>query len=467
MRKWLARTLRRLAVALGGESEGPRAPRYRPAGASVEEALLEQRLSLAHFARRLESDLKHPLKQGSGNLQLIRLDAVRELLGERWQEIADRAFHMAEQVIRTRLAQTDVYVRYDDTSFLVLFSSLSETAARVKANAITQEIRARLIGKTDEPPTVRVKSALVPVDSLATPDAGLSLNQLNRAFDEQTRTVEPEVAAAAAAILGGDPLAELRPMAPQEVMGAIRISYRPTWSQRQRLVTLYAAYPRRQDARGDWYAGEEVFPRGGQGSITLDFDCAILRVALDDLTRMARAQHAALVSVAVHHGSLTAGTRDRILAVLRRADEPERRRLVVEIAGITPSTASGHLAEAIAAVKPFARAVLVRSALRERNFKDFVGFGVHAVGVDLCESANARLTGDDLLDSLVEFATRAGTFGFSTYVWGADSYEIALNAARSGFSYINGTAIAGEVSRPGSHYPLDPFGAGEPIGLSG
>jgi PAS domain S-box-containing protein len=97
----------------------------------------------------------------AGKLQFVGLAGVRAALGGRWPAMAERAFTLAETILRRHLSGTDVFSRTDDDGFLVCFSDLDEAAADFKARVIAREIRDRLVGEIPESVTTLHVTSLV------------------------------------------------------------------------------------------------------------------------------------------------------------------------------------------------------------------------------------------------------------------------------------------------------------------
>lgn len=83
----------------------------------------------------------------AGKLQLVGLAAVRAALGDKWDDMAARAFTVAERTIQRHLRPGDIFRRSKDDGYLVLFSQLTATEAQFKADAISAEIQERLTGE--------------------------------------------------------------------------------------------------------------------------------------------------------------------------------------------------------------------------------------------------------------------------------------------------------------------------------
>lgn len=91
-----------------------------------------------------------PAKRGVGRLQTIGLQAVRAELGDRWEAVAERVRSTSLAVIKRTLASSDSFLCNEKGDFIICFGELNDEAAWLKAKAIEQEIRERLIGTTGD-----------------------------------------------------------------------------------------------------------------------------------------------------------------------------------------------------------------------------------------------------------------------------------------------------------------------------
>jgi PAS domain S-box-containing protein len=104
----------------------------------------------------IEASIRNAVKQSApaaltaGRLQLVGLAAVRQEVGERWVEISEQVFKVAERILRRHLLTGDTFHRTADDGFLVYFADLSAPEAQLKAKEIAQEIRDRLISDVPE-----------------------------------------------------------------------------------------------------------------------------------------------------------------------------------------------------------------------------------------------------------------------------------------------------------------------------
>jgi PAS domain-containing protein len=161
---------------------------YRPTPDAASGAALGAQL-LAQLAER-------PGRLVAGHLQMVRLDAVRGQLGDRWEQAATRIYSTAEAVIRSRLAPNDVYTRNDDGDFIICFAVLDEGPAWYKARAIEREICEKLLGQgfSETLAATRLEAHVIPMSPVEIEEtedsASLLLNKLIRATDARNRNAD-------------------------------------------------------------------------------------------------------------------------------------------------------------------------------------------------------------------------------------------------------------------------------------
>ena len=129
----------------------------------------------------------------AGKLQLVGLEAIRENLGDRWPEVAERSLALAERIIKKHCQAGDVCRRSGDDGFLVFFDRLTESEAQFKARAIGDEIREKLMGEVPEVMEVQVASyaASVVVDAAdAAGDEEAIIDALEKRLETERRRVE-------------------------------------------------------------------------------------------------------------------------------------------------------------------------------------------------------------------------------------------------------------------------------------
>lgn len=99
------------------------------------------------FDERLGQLIEEQHEAAIGKLQFLDMERLKAAVGDRWEETAARARAIVEHVITLRLAPGDLFTPHGEDGFLLLFVDLSPFEAKLKAEAIAQDVLQRLVGE--------------------------------------------------------------------------------------------------------------------------------------------------------------------------------------------------------------------------------------------------------------------------------------------------------------------------------
>lgn len=148
------------------------------------------------FEAHLASWAADAITASCGRVQLVGFDDLRQRFEWRWDQIAAKAFEVAEQVIARRLTGHDSYTLLPGEGFMILFPDLTEEQARLKAAAIAHEVQVRLLGEEELADRFWVRAHVAGLEGLVaeTPSDGSSplplLAALDHAMDHQPAVVD-------------------------------------------------------------------------------------------------------------------------------------------------------------------------------------------------------------------------------------------------------------------------------------
>lgn len=77
----------------------------------------------------------------SGRIQVLGLDAVKARMGRRWPGLRDVIYETCEYVIRKNVDPGDVFFRYQEKDFIILFENISGDESEAKMTMIASQIR--------------------------------------------------------------------------------------------------------------------------------------------------------------------------------------------------------------------------------------------------------------------------------------------------------------------------------------
>ncbi len=399
----------------------------------------DQVVSQVVFAAKLQEIVGKGDKGSAGKLQLLNLDEIKRDAGDRWEQMAEKAHTIAEQVIRHRLAPSDVLAPYDDNSFIVLFAELTEEQARLKAAAIAREVRERLLGELGVKDHGWVKAFVTDIATLNAA-AGASPEETvlswNKVFDSEEDCAPP--------LPGPQAIdADL-----QSRLGEVGISYRPTLMTAKGVIGIYNSHVLRLDALNRILTGAAAFPPN-DAAVTFEMDKAAAKRAVDQVRAALKAgQRTGLLHITLHTGSLVTHSSGLIIDMFRALPPEFRRFFIIGINAQSPGAPQTKMWEALAAIQPFCRSVTAQVTAEFADFDRLARAKVSAVGIDLEEPDVGDITPTSLTKLILPLSKHAARVGVQSYLYGIKRREIVRAARDAGFTYLNGPAVAANATQP-------------------
>jgi hypothetical protein len=225
-----------------------------------------------------------------------------------------------------------------------------------------------------------------------------------------------------------------------------RLSYRPIWNVQQKAMAIYLCELSPAPAG----PAEAAAP----GHATLGrADNRLLHRAIAGIERMPPRRNVGSLSIPVHHATLTNAACRNAFAAQCGAIAPALRALLVwEIVGTPPDAGERDLFSMVSTLKPYGRAIFLRSRLAKVDFDIPAAVGVHSIGIDLGETMESETR---VAARLEKFAEKAHRAGLRSHVHGLTTSSMSLAAVSSGFHYLSGDAICASAEAPWGVLPFD------------
>lgn len=391
------------------------------------------------FESRLRSLLKDDTKPLAGKVNFIGLSKIREKLGDRWPKVEERADDITRKAIERRLVDADMYTKYKELHYVIVFAQLSHEQAQLKCALIAEEITKRLLGEDITPDLLEVKTMV---------------SQVEGKFEfEDVPGVE-----VLAARIGDGP--ETQATAKDDdwwedddtdPLANIQLVYRPMWDVKRNAVTTYVCAPARPGPAGRLLVGESEIPRLDDPEVALRLDQLVQKRVIGDLRKLVAAGQQQLLCVPVHFETLAVGQR-RMTYIERcqRGIPPEGVKLLVfELTGVPEGIPQNRLLEIATSLKRFSRGVLLRTTPTHPWFRPPSETGIAALGVE-CHSSSVPEA--KLIADMERFATAAKKVGLATYVHGLRTISLTTAAIAAGFDFVDGDVVTSVVEQPRGAY---------------
>jgi hypothetical protein len=446
----LLRKLRRnLADLLDPESERqPAAAPAAPTRAVTAEALYDRIRILVPAGRDPASR--------TGQVNLIGVGRIRERLGGQWAHHAVNADRIARNAIERYLLGGDIYARWKDEGYIIVFATLDVHQAQIKCRLIGDEIIHKLFGEDEPGDLTDIHHVEVQGDGTVTFQPVPRFEDLIAKAADGAAVVTPGTSLPAPPPIASVPSAlpgkrgpAVRIAAPKVVnpLAGLSYRYRPSWDPVRGVISAYLCVPMLPEAPGSdelWRAAL-VLQNDADALEKLDF--ALLDHAIGVLEGLVGEKRRLLITVPVRFETLSASAhRRRYIDILHNRLTPEAASLmVIELVGVPEGVPEARLIEISAPLRAHARGVVARVRAETTDFMQYAAARIAAVGCDLNDQPGPELP---LMQQMARFSKGAAKAGVATYLRGVNSLSLSSAALGAGFSHIDGDAIAVMVDQP-------------------
>jgi hypothetical protein len=387
--------------------------------------------------RILSSIQKRGIRPAAGKVQMVNLGDARDQAGPRWRNLAERAMALAEMVLSDRLDPSDVFTRYRDHAFIVVFGELSEREAAWHAEAISREICLLLMQDKEFDDAITAEVVTARIDKLLPNTDDATVDDLDRALDDESdaRKIRAD--------LGADNI-ESEPLS---------TTYRPMLHVPNQTVGIFAGLPRRRLLRGEWVTGCAAYPQHGSEELVLAMDLLLVRRVIKDAQHSIVHGNETIIGAMANLRSLS--NSQRILNSLAAVNALVREHLVLEMVGVVPTLPVSRIVEVAGRYRSVVKAINLRISLLEPDVARYAPVGAKSIGCDLSAREIRRMSDTAVEDAIGRFVRGANAGNMYTHFLGVDTDELFSATVAAGATFVTGDAIAPFVSRPTAPYRFD------------
>jgi hypothetical protein len=383
-------------------------------------------------------------RAAAGHVNLISLERIKERLGAEWTRLAVNADQIARNAIERYLLPADIYTRWKDGCYVVVFATLDASQAQMKCMMIAEEVARKLLGD-EEPHAVDVRAVGL------SPDGTIMLADLPE-FDTLIALTMADQHAASTADTKDDNTMSSSMMIPGvaaaiDKLDGLRCLYRPVWDPTHSMISTYLAVsllPGMRTGSGLRAAALELH---GDAAAMERLDFVILDRTLHMLDEITHERRRFLIVLPVRFETLASlAQRRRYIDILRNRVTPAIAQLLaIEIMGVPDGIPQSRLHEILTPLRDLSRAILVLLAPETGEFRQFTGAKIGGIGCDISALTTSEAA---IMQNLSRFARGATKSGMTAYVHGVRSKSLATAALGEGFTRIDGDAVAPLIAHP-------------------
>lgn len=383
--------------------------------------------NLGAFETRLNKILKsHTGEEMKDQVFMIDLSKISVRLGQKWDDSIDKIHAKIDAIVKSQITTQDLFIRRDDTTYLVVFDGLPQLQGHLKANMLNEEIARALVGEAEATKLTCVKDVIIDKNGEVTVINAPNKDQL--IADIVTKADQERSAS------GEDSYES--PM----ILEDIDFIYRPMLVTRTRVVSTYVCIPVRKDSHGQFSSGYNVLGPYCSPQEIFELDHMTQHVAADELSRLLDGHGRSLIALPVHFETLASVKRRmKYLANIEQVMKSHTDRIVFEMVGLPDNIPQPRILELTSALRSHSRAIIARFSVDHGNFPAYRTAGLHAVGIDLF---NLNKPEKALIKDLEQFVENAKQNQLRTYVHGLRTISMLTASICAGFDYLDGYALS-------------------------
>jgi len=403
----------------------------------------------------------------TGKLQLIGLAKIRRKLGKVWTGLQQIVYTEVEAAISKYMMPKDIFIRYKNDSYVIIFADAGLEEAQIKATLIAEEIKRRLFGHEEEElRKIETEEAV----TVARTDKLKAAGSLAETMEIVFRDIEAEKEKPKKALPlqeGVDfvlpQTVEVDPYSDRQKPGTIEqekdksdlsltFNYVPLWDIKKNLLTTYLCMARKgQDDSSPLDGHENVF-LGASPSEKTKSDILVLRIVAKELNAMAQDGRKLFIACPVHYETLSrADGYEKYIQECQKIPAEHKRWLIFLLLDLPAHTHQINIPKFSVPLRQHCYAIHAQVPLDLKvDFALFRECRFEALGVRLGKTKGNEKQLIEMLNAFTEKAKKS--YIKKTFVMDVASLSVATSAVCADYDFLAGPAIHDVVLQPDSIY---------------
>lgn len=395
----------------------------------------------------------------SGKLQFIGLEKIRKRMGKSWAGLSRIVYDTAEEVMSKHLDKNDLFIRFHDESYIIIFANSSLEEGQRTAAVIAEEIRQRLFSLDEEElRKIEIRQAISEIKVSDLADQGF-MDFMDFAFegpdpyqqgtlpDEEKQEIKlseiPKIEIGAADYK----------KKPKEYKSAqpidLNCAYLPLWDVQRNALTTYLCLARGASKDKNLLNAHENIYRGQSADSKVALDRKILDVVRLELAQMEKDNRKLLIACPVKYKTLHEFESYEAYKEQLALIPLQQRQFLILLVQLDDNMPTKEVYWFATPLRQFCRHIFAEVPLRrDINFNYLRNSGVDVTGIRLDDSLNSE---QEIMNLLSGFSSKAKSLKIpKTFILGVSTLSLTTSSVCAGFDFLGGSAIHDEVPRPDS-----------------
>ncbi len=397
---------------------------------------------------------------GSGRLQMLGLGKIKRKFGKSWPGLQVIVYETVEEAISKYMMPADIFIRYQDDSYVIVFANAGHEEAQIKMTLIAEEIKRKLFEHEEEALReidVKESAQLIKTKTLTRhsttqgklQDIAKQCERSPQNKGQKTKGAPPP------SIVDIDPYAkkqEVEKKSKSSDQGIMNYTYVPLWDTKKNLLTTYLCLAQDHKVDDDPFDSHQSFFMGMSLPAKAKWDLAILKRATNDLSHMSTDDRKLFLACPVHYETLSnAKNFNTYILECQKILPQQKKFLIFFVLNLPNNFTASNVQKFSNRLKTHCHHLFTQVPFNPNtDFSLIRECGFDAVGIRLKRSSSSEKKTIDMMDSFCQNAKKA--FINKVFAMDVTSLSVATSATCSDFDFLAGPTIHEHVDTPDNIY---------------
>lgn len=396
----------------------------------------------------------------SGKLQFIGLSQIKSQMGRRWEGLCQIVYEIADAVLDEYLDRVDIFVRFKDDTYIIIFADNDPQLSNEKTNQIAEEIQKRLFALDEEElRDIEIRRAISAIRTDTLMEAG-QLDAMFGAMDDDLGELddnfflhnEEEEPATLDDLKGRNVKAGFIKKKTKQAINIdpseLNFLYLPLWDTKRGALTTYLCVACNDKTTDNPLAEHRAIYTDKSEDEKMALDKAVLGKISAEFQDMKNQGVKSFIVCPVSHETLyDTENYEEYKSVLAEIPDEHRKYMFLLVMPPASRKKIKNPYWFAKALRTFCPGVMAEIPLQvEINLKYLSNSGVSAVGYDL---DYAELPEKERFLSMERLGAKAKAMKIEqTFVLGVTNLSLTTSSVCAGYDYLGGPSIHEAVEKP-------------------
>lgn len=401
----------------------------------------------------------------TGKLQMLGLRNIKRKLGKTWPGLQKIVFKTVEDVIKKYTTPGDIFIRYQDDNYVILFADAESDVTQARMLLIAEEIRRELYEHEEEElKNIELKESVSVVKTEKLKQKHTTKEAMDIVFQSPQDEDESPPQTSGSTDYNAPPAKPPEPVQvatsqrqaqdltnpkkEEQKARTLKCNYVPLWDVQKNMLTTYLCLAIGHLDDAGPYEQHEAFFMGKPLSRKGEDDLALLETVAQELERMEKEDRKLFIACPVHYETLSSEHfLQQYFLACQKIPKEQKKYLILLVSNLPKDFHDRTVKKFSKRLKTHCTALFALVAMDHTlDFRRIRECGFDAAGIRLKKTRHSEAQTIQAMESFSQYAKKA--YIKHIFALGVRSLSITTSAICAGYDYMGGPSIHKAVDYP-------------------